>query len=346
MSCSLSVLRRITALPLPFALSAAFVCAVAWNSAALADEIADVNLLYQSRKYAEALGKADAYLKRSPRDAAMRFVKGLTLADMGRHSEAIEVFKSLIADFPSMPEPYNNLAVLYAASGQYDQARAVLERAVEANPNYTRASENLADTYVTLASQYYARTLQQDPGNAKVRLKYLKVRSALETGEENAPSAKGNAPANAAVSAPMPAKLAADTKVAQPAVARPATQAVAVPDAAAAEERAVLDAVKSWAQAWSSQDIVRYFASYAPKFRPPGGASRAEWEAQRRSRIVKDESIKVQIDSPVVSVKDGTATVRFLQHYVSGAIDSNDRKILIMERSDGRWQIVQERSGG
>jgi tetratricopeptide (TPR) repeat protein len=340
MNRSMSVLRRITALSLPCALFAAFVGAVALNGAALADEIADVNMLYQSRRYADALAKADAYLKQSPRDAGMRFVKGLTLADMGRRAEAIDVFNALTADFPSMPEPYNNLAVLYSASGQYDQARAALERAVHANPGYTRASENLADTYVTLAIQSYARVLQQEPGNAQARLKYLKVRSVLDNAEASAPRIAGKPSA----SVPASAKAATEVKpAALPAV--PPAVSPAAPDAAT-ERESVLDAVKEWAHAWSSKDMARYLGSYAPAFRPPGGTSRAAWEAQRRGRIVKGDSISVQIESPSVTVKDGTATVRFLQHYVSGAIDSSDRKTLIMEKAEGRWRIVEERSGG
>jgi tetratricopeptide (TPR) repeat protein len=41
------------------------------------------------------------------------------------------VFTKLTDDYPELPEPYNNLAVLYAAAGQYDKARAALEMAIE-----------------------------------------------------------------------------------------------------------------------------------------------------------------------------------------------------------------------
>ena len=39
-------------------------------------------------------------------------------------------FEQLTEDFPELPEPYNNLAVLYAADGQLDRARAALELAL------------------------------------------------------------------------------------------------------------------------------------------------------------------------------------------------------------------------
>jgi ketosteroid isomerase-like protein len=104
--------------------------------------------------------------------------------------------------------------------------------------------------------------------------------------------------------------------------------------------------VSDWAQAWSSKDVARYLEHYGPKFRPPKDESRASWEAQRRARIVKDESINVQVEAPAVTVKGGAATVRFTQIYVSGKLNSKERKTLVLEKIDGQWKIVQERLGG
>lgn len=129
-----------------------------------ASEMSDINKLMRAGQYAEALTKTDAVLAKHPRDAQLRFTKGLILAEQNRSAEAIAVFTKLTEDFPDLPEPYNNLAVLYAADGQYDKARAALDMAMRTNPTYATALENLGDVYAKLASQAYDKALQIDPG--------------------------------------------------------------------------------------------------------------------------------------------------------------------------------------
>ncbi|MFJ3045240.1 tetratricopeptide repeat protein [Herbaspirillum chlorophenolicum] len=142
-----------------------------------ASEMSDINKLMRSGQYADALTKTDAVLAKHPRDAQMRFTKGLILAEQNRSAEAIAVFTKLTEDFPDLPEPYNNLAVLYAANGQYDKARAALDMAMRTNPTYATALENLGDVYAKLASQAYDKALQIDPGNNVPQPKLTLLRS-------------------------------------------------------------------------------------------------------------------------------------------------------------------------
>lgn len=144
--------------------------------AARADEYGDVNQLLRTGKHAEALAKADQYLAAKPRDPQMRFIKGVVLTEAGRTNEALATFQKLTADFPELPEPYNNLAVLYAGQAQFDKARAALEMAIRTNPGYATAHENLGDVYARLASQAYSRALQIDAGNTAVQLKLGLIR--------------------------------------------------------------------------------------------------------------------------------------------------------------------------
>ncbi len=87
-----------------------------------ADDIADVQKLLAAGKNTEALQKADQYLNGKPRDPMMRFLRGISLSQAGRSTEAVTVFTKLTEDYPELPEPFNNLAVLYAQQGQYDKA--------------------------------------------------------------------------------------------------------------------------------------------------------------------------------------------------------------------------------
>ena len=145
-----------------------------------ADEITDVNQLLRANKHAEALVKADSHLVNKPADPQMRFIKGVIQRQLGRPADAIATFTSLSQDYPELAEPYNNLAALYAAQGQLEQARAALEMAVRTNPNYAIAHENLGDVYALLASEAYKKTLQLDKGNTSVPPKLAVIREVLK----------------------------------------------------------------------------------------------------------------------------------------------------------------------
>jgi tetratricopeptide (TPR) repeat protein len=148
----------------------------AFGSAAWADELSEVNRMFRSGQSAAALLKADQFLAAKPKDPSMRFLKGVMLADSQRASEAIDMFRKLSEDYPELAEPYNNIAALHAARGDYDQARAALEQALRTNPSYAVAHENLGDVHAMLASQSYARALKLDPGNITVPPKLVLVR--------------------------------------------------------------------------------------------------------------------------------------------------------------------------
>ena len=128
----------------------------------VAATVAEVQALRKAGRGAEALPVLEAALRSAPRDAQLRFLYGLTVAEAGRAGDAIAVFESLTVDFPELPEPYNNLAVMHAAQGDLDKARAALENAVRALPGYALAHENLGDLYLRLAARAWARAAELD----------------------------------------------------------------------------------------------------------------------------------------------------------------------------------------
>ncbi len=135
------------------------------------DALADAQRLLNQGQYPEALARLDSHLAGKPNDAAGRFLRGLILGQAGRTNEAIAIFVGLNEDHPDMPEPYNNLAVLYAQQRQYEQARSALETAVRVHPAYAVAYENLGDVQVQLASEAYAKAMQLDPANKRAGIK-------------------------------------------------------------------------------------------------------------------------------------------------------------------------------
>ncbi len=140
-----------------------------------ADVYGDVGQLLRGGRLAEAQAKADQHLAAKPRDPQMRYLKGLIQRESGQLAEALATFTQLTEDFPELPEPYNGLAVIHAARGDYDKARAALELAIRNNPGYATAHENLGDLYARLAQQAYCKALQLETANTIVKSKLAKI---------------------------------------------------------------------------------------------------------------------------------------------------------------------------
>jgi len=336
---------------------------------AFADEVEDAAKLLKSGQHQQAMERVNKLLASKPRDARARFLKGLIYAEQGNTKDATDVFLALTKDFPDLPEPYNNLAVIYAAQGQYDKARGALEQSIRTHPSYATAYENLGDVYAKLASQAYDKALQFDSANPAAKNKLALVRELVggsPTGKPvavaAAPAATATPAAPAAVKEPAKAPVVAAVEPSKAPAAKEAPKAPTVvaavePSKPAAEKPAppkaaaggadVLDAVNAWAKAWSAQDVDRYLASYAKDFKAPGGEPRVEWEKGRRQRIAAPKSISVTVDAPKVNLTgDNQATVTFRQGYRSDVVKTaNTTKTLVMAKIDGRWLIQQERVG-
>ena len=353
------------------AVAALLLCAALRAGPGLADEYQDIQALYKQANRSEALNRLNAYLTQHPKDARARFLKGVILTEQKRTEDAIAVFTALTQDFPELPEPYNNLAVLYAGQGNYDRAREALEMAIRTHPSYATAHENLGDIYATLASQAYDKALKLDGRNATAGKKLALIRelfSIKAAAGEVVPKLEIPAAAEAVTPAPpiAPAQRAEPPKPQPPAppagtpsvqagtptvqrappVTAPAASAQSPPPPAAAPDQAaqaVLKTVEDWTKAWSSGDANTYLAFYAPDFRPPGREPRAQWQAVRRDRLAKAGRINVTAESPQVTFTDvNHATVTFRQNYTSETLRNTGRKTLRLVRQGERWLIQQE----
>jgi Flp pilus assembly protein TadD len=149
---------------------------------AQADDYADVSQLLRGGKIQEAMAKAEKYLATKPRDPQMRFLQSVIQTEAGQNADAMATLIQLTQEYPELPEPHNNLAVLYAAQSRLDQARAALEMAIRTKPDYAIAHENLGDVHARLAGQSYARALQLDSANTSARPKLTQIRNLLTPG--------------------------------------------------------------------------------------------------------------------------------------------------------------------
>jgi Flp pilus assembly protein TadD len=142
-------------------------------------ELQQVQKLISEDRLRPALARADAHLERNPRDAQMRFVRGVILTELKEPAAARDVFERLTEDFPELPEPYNNLAVIHAAEGQLERARTLLESALAARPDYATAYENLGDVYLQMSADAYQRAAKLQPANRAVGGKLAMTRELL-----------------------------------------------------------------------------------------------------------------------------------------------------------------------
>lgn len=167
----------------------------------LTADLADASHLIGDGEYARALAKIDTVLATDARNPQARFLKGVVQTDQGETAAAIATFQALTEDYPELPEPYNNLAVIWARQGEYDKARKSLELALATRPDYAIAHENLGDIYTRLAGAEYDRASTLDKANKSAQSKLVLVRELFAV----APSSAAPTPA---VTQPAPATKA------------------------------------------------------------------------------------------------------------------------------------------
>lgn len=341
--------------------------------------ISTIQALMEAGKLEEALTLTDAELKRNDADATLRFLRGLVLTRLNRFEQAIDAFSKLTEDHPELPEPYNNLAVVYAATGDYERAREALQKAINTHPSYATAHENMGDIYAKLASQAYnqALELKEDNLSAKAKLALINDLFSLPASDQHkaAPAAADSTPpagitaqvdpaltaatgTGARIAAgPEPPGIAETMARLEPAVtatagtgaeiAGPPAVAASVPERPAQEAgiAEVRRTVDLWVIAWSSQDINGYLSYYAPEFVPGDGGTARAWRESRRKRLSEPKFIQVDIsDLHVVMHGEGHAQASFIQQYRSDSYNDRVRKTLLLKQSDQRWLIVGESS--
>lgn len=343
----------------------ASVLGAGWAHASQAD-VQEIHQLLERGKTSEAAQRVQSYLKQNSTDVQMRFLQGVIATEQQKYDQAIQVFSALTQEYPNLPEPYNNLAVLYAAKGEERKATQVLEQAIRTNPSYATAHENLGDLYARMASDAYAKALQLDSTRKAVQPKLAIIKqifpgqvpaaatptTVVTTAPTSVASAKVEAPAAHQPPAPVPTKASPPAE--PPSVEKTSSSAPAVP--AAAEKVAVKAAVNTqaiaavekavlaWAHAWEQQNMAAYYAAYSPNFDPQGGTL-AAWKTDRKNRIVDKPAITVDVQDLKISVKGDRATASFRQHYASGGYKATTRKTLRMHYEGEKWRIIREETG-
>ena len=293
---------------------------------------ADINTaknMFQNGQIDSALIELDNVISAKPDSAEARFLKGVALQALDRNDEAIVVYTNLAKDFPELPEPYNNLAVLFAEKSEFDKAESALRAAIKTNKSYATAYENLGDIYAQRASIAYNDALNLAPTNRNaVEIKLSMIDNIL---------------------LPPSARTTLQAQVNSLAEATPATQSVSSSTISSQPfsdpSPEVRTAVLSWAEDWSSRNIDAYLNHYAASFRPPNGSSRSAWAKYRSERLQAPSFVIVNISQLQNRTNsDGSVTAEFVQDYQSDGYKDTVKKTLVLVNTEGSWKIQSETS--
>ena len=247
----------------------------------------------------------------------LQLAKATQLATSDNPDGARNLLEKITREYPDSPEAYNNLAVLAAYSEEWSKAIDLLEQAISTDESLQTSYHNLNQIYRYQAAMAYRAALP-DIADKAIPLPDLTMLDspAREVLSEN----------------PVP-------ETAPPA---PAATVVTAPDLSSQREP-VQQALARWANAWSSQDIDAYLASYMPDYVPEGYPSHQSWRKLRRERVLGPSSIRVSVANTDIDVFSGErAMLTFTQTYQSPAFTDTIRKLIVMENVDDAWMISAE----
>ena len=172
-----------SAIPARRALAFLAVCMGLLSAAGVqADEAAEVRALVSRGDLVNALARVERAAAASPRDVQLRFLQGVVLMDLRRDDEALAHFTRMTQDYPELPDPYNNIALLQARGGRLEQARQALDAALRNDPTHRTARANLGQVYLMLAVQAWELATAGGPVDSTLQRKLEAARTLLAQG--------------------------------------------------------------------------------------------------------------------------------------------------------------------
>ena len=282
------------------------------------NNIGEIKLLLKNGKYVRAEILTNKSIEEDLNNPELLFYKGIIETNMSKHNQAIDTFRDLTERFPELPEPFNNLAVLYAEKGQYDLAKEILEQAIKTNPSYLTAHINLGDIFTKMASEAYNNALEIDKSN-NIAITKLSMITQLFNYQPNTKNTKIDSINEKKIIKPLKVKKVNISKN-------------------------ILNTVENWKTAWENKDIKEYLSFYSSNFQYPNNMNKADWENYRTNRIITKKIINISLKKTKVKLKKEKAIVTFTQNYKSGALNQTSTKTLVLVEEDSRWLILEELS--
>ncbi len=139
-----------------------------------------VDKLVHRGDYKQALAVIDEALKQNPLSVQLRFQRCVAYEMMGDLPRARELYEDFIDRYPEIPEPYNNLARIYASQGDLDRAQSLVERSIALRPSFALAYDNLGQIHLAKARNAFASALANAPGNRQIEKRMKAVDAILK----------------------------------------------------------------------------------------------------------------------------------------------------------------------
>ena len=169
-------------MPSKLLLTGCLLAALLAGQAAVADLVSDVHGLVAKGDLAAALRAADAAVQAQPRDAQPRFLRAVVLMEMQRSDDALTAFTVLSQEYPELPEPFNNIALLQVRAGRLELARQALETALRNDPGHRAARTNLGEVHLMLAVQAWQQAASAGPLDPRLQRKLDAARALVGGG--------------------------------------------------------------------------------------------------------------------------------------------------------------------
>ena len=293
-------------------------CLILLSSASIfaQSNIDEIKLLLKKGKYSYAETLVKNEINNNLNDPELLFYRGIIETNLGKNNKAIDTFRELTERFPELPEPFNNLAVLYAEKGQFRLAKEILEQAIKTNPSYLTAHINLGDIFTKMASEAYNKALEIDKTN-NVAITKLSMITQLFNYQPNTK--------NTSIQLVNAKTKPQNIKISKKEI-----------------EKNILDSINNWKSAWENKDMDGYLSSYSPNFKYPNGMSKLQWEKYRTSRIISKKTITILIANIKLRFKKQKVLDTFAQNYKSGNLNQTSNKTLIFSGENDQWLILEE----
>lgn len=281
-------------------------------------DVTKLNKLIEDKDYVEAKKIVEQLLDSDKENPQLLFIDGVLLSELGEIDEAINVFVSLTKSHPALPEPYNNLAVLYAQNGNFDLAKTALEKSIKTHPSYATAHINLGDLYTRMASESYNQALQIDKSNknAKTKLSLIKKLFNFQPINKNIVLTDNTQQKSQSFNEINNKEEIINEKI--------------------------FVMIDNWKNAWMSQNFDQYIGYYSDNFKNNKGMDLEKWKQFRKPRVINKPSINLKLKNIEISKNKNLYSVSFTQIYQSGDIDSTTKKTLLIELIDDQLKIVNE----
>ena len=272
-----------------------------------ATSVQDIQLLLDKKLYVQAARSGEQLLQKHSGDPDIEFLTAYAYQMSQQSGKAARYYQELIREYPELPEPRNNLAMIYLSNGDYDRASELLVNAINTHRSYATAYENLSNIYTGIASEAYRRAVS----------------------ESKEPETYAN---NIELTALTRLSTMNQGNISEPGLTEQSVTGVTL-----------VNQLIGWAKSWSDKKFDAYIGYYSGDLKLDFPSHQA-WIAHRKKRILRPGYIKIEVSNfQIRAQSDNRATIDFEQSFNS--LNYSDRVIkrIRLNRINSKWKITDER---